>query len=83
MRWEPGRKESAPFEGVQSSKANQNPSADGGFVYCESDERGREKVSNGRTRNVESLCSGTEGLGVSDERGGVGVVYLCPLSVVV
>ena len=34
VRWDPGKKDSAPFSGVHFSSANQNPNADGGSVYC-------------------------------------------------
>lgn len=33
VRWEPGRKDKAPFSGVHFSKAIQKPRAVGGFVY--------------------------------------------------
>ena len=33
VRWEPGRKDRAPFSRVHFSKAIQNPSAVGGEVY--------------------------------------------------
>jgi hypothetical protein len=33
VKWDPGRKDRAPFEAVHDSNANQKPSADGGDVY--------------------------------------------------
>ena len=33
VRWEPGRKERAPFSGVHFSSGIQKPTADGGLVY--------------------------------------------------
>ena len=40
VRWEPGRKDSAPFSAVHCSKAIQNPSAVGGEVYFRVDKEG-------------------------------------------
>jgi hypothetical protein len=39
VRWDPGRKDNAPFVAVHSSRAIQKPRADGGSVYYDLHDR--------------------------------------------